>query len=100
MCESCPEGNTSFYLPDEGGGILYLLYLCILVLYRKLQALHGLQGLLGCEGDTILDAFCGTGTSCIASIMLKRDYVGVEISKEYHEIALKRVEYFRRKRAA
>lgn len=52
------------------------------------------------EGDIVLDPFCGTGTTCIAAMMLKRDYIGVEISKEYHEIALKRLEYFRRKKAA
>ncbi len=47
------------------------------------------------EGDVILDPFCGAGTTCIAAMMLKRGYVGVEISREYHEIALKRLEYFR-----
>jgi DNA modification methylase len=47
------------------------------------------------EGDIVLDPFCGTGTTCIAAMMLKRDYLGVEISKEYHEIALKRLEYFK-----
>jgi DNA modification methylase len=52
------------------------------------------------EGDIVLDPFCGTATTCIAAMMLKRDYVGVEISKEYHEIALKRLECFRRKKAA
>jgi site-specific DNA-methyltransferase (adenine-specific) len=52
------------------------------------------------EGDIVLDPFCGTGTTCIASMMLKRDYLGVEISKEYNKIALKRLEYFKRKKAA
>jgi hypothetical protein len=51
-------------------------------------------------GDIVLDPFSGTGTTSIASMMLKRDYVGIEISPEYHEIALKRLEYFRRKKAA
>lgn len=46
-------------------------------------------------GDIVLDPFCGTATTCIAATILKRDYVGVEISKEYQEIALKRLEYFR-----
>ena len=52
------------------------------------------------EGDIVLDPFCGTGTTCIAAMMLNRDYLGVEMSKEYHEIAERRLEYFRRKRAA
>ena len=52
------------------------------------------------EGDIVLDPFCGTGTTCIAAMMLNRDYIGIEISPEYHEIALKRLEHFRRKKAA
>jgi DNA modification methylase len=47
------------------------------------------------EGDIVLDPFSGTGTTCIVAMMLKRDYIGIEISPEYHEIALKRLEYFR-----
>jgi site-specific DNA-methyltransferase (adenine-specific) len=52
------------------------------------------------EGDIVLDPFCGTGTTCIAAMMLRRDSLGIEISREYHEIAMKRLEYFRRKKAA
>jgi DNA modification methylase len=33
-------------------------------------------------------------------MILKRDYFGIEISLEYHEIALKRLGHFRRKKAA
>lgn len=47
------------------------------------------------EGDIVLDPFCGTGTTCIAAMMLKRDYLGVEISNEYHDIALRRIENYR-----
>ena len=52
------------------------------------------------EGDIVLDHFCGTGSTCISAMMLKRDYIGIEISPEYHEIALKRLDHFRRKKAA
>jgi site-specific DNA-methyltransferase (adenine-specific) len=52
------------------------------------------------EGDIVLDPFCGSGTTCTAAMMLKRDFIGIEISPEYHEIALKRIEHFRRKKAA
>jgi DNA modification methylase len=51
-------------------------------------------------GDIVLDPFSGTGTTSIAAMLLKRDYVRIEISPEYHEIALKRLEHFRRKKAA
>jgi DNA modification methylase len=52
------------------------------------------------EGDIVLDPFCGSATTCIAAMMLKRNYIGIEISQEYHEIALKRLGNFRRKKAA
>lgn len=52
------------------------------------------------EGDIVLDPFCGSATTCIAAMMLNRDYIGIEISPEYHEIALKRLEHFRRNKAA
>lgn len=52
------------------------------------------------EDDIVLDPFCGSATTCIAAMMLKRDFIGMEISPEYHEIALKRLEHFRRKKAA
>jgi DNA modification methylase len=56
---------------------------------------------MGCrEGNIVLDPFCGSGTTCIAAMMLKRDFIGIEISTQYHEIALKRLEHFRRKKAA
>jgi site-specific DNA-methyltransferase (adenine-specific) len=51
-------------------------------------------------GDIVLDPFSGTGTTSIAAMLLKRDYIGIEISPEYHEIALKRLDHFRRKKAA
>jgi DNA modification methylase len=44
------------------------------------------------EGDIVLDPFCGAGTTCIAAMMLNRDYIGIEISPEYREIALKRLD--------
>lgn len=43
------------------------------------------------EGDTIVDPFLGTGTTAIASELNKRKYVGYEISKEYCQIAKKRI---------
>ena len=43
------------------------------------------------EGDTILDCFVGSGTTAKACKELKRNFLGCEISKEYYEMALKRV---------
>jgi hypothetical protein len=41
--------------------------------------------------DIILDPFCGSGTTCIAALQLGRQYIGIEIEKEYCEIAQKRL---------
>jgi site-specific DNA-methyltransferase (adenine-specific) len=52
------------------------------------------------EGDVVLDPFSGSGTTCIAAMMLTRDFIGIEISSEYHQIAMKRLEHYRRQMAA
>jgi len=41
--------------------------------------------------DLILDPFCGSGTTCLAAKMLGRDYIGIDISEEYCEIARMRL---------
>jgi site-specific DNA-methyltransferase (adenine-specific) len=39
----------------------------------------------------ILDPFCGSGTTCVAAKMLGRDYIGIDISEEYCQIARDRI---------
>ena len=43
------------------------------------------------EGDIILDPFMGSGTTAVACKLLKRNFLGCDINKEYVEIANKRV---------
>jgi DNA modification methylase len=43
------------------------------------------------ENDIVADFFLGSGTTCIASKELNRQYIGFEIDKEYYEIAKKRL---------
>lgn len=43
------------------------------------------------DKETILDPFCGTGTTCVAAKMERRNYIGVEISKKYCDIANERL---------
>src|SRR4030043_21060 len=38
-------------------------------------------------GDTVLDPFCGTGTTLIAALRYKRNSIGVEIDPEYCRMA-------------
>jgi DNA modification methylase len=43
------------------------------------------------EGDLILDPFVGSGTTQIACEQLKRNSIGIEISKEYCNVAFQRL---------
>jgi site-specific DNA-methyltransferase (adenine-specific) len=45
--------------------------------------------------DIILDPFMGSGTTAISALKSDRNYVGYEISKEYIELAEKRIEPFK-----
>lgn len=42
-------------------------------------------------GMTVLDPFCGTGTTLLAAKRLKRKYIGADISKEYVQRAISRL---------
>ena len=44
------------------------------------------------EGDVVLDPCIGSGTTAIACINTKRNYIGFELEKEYYELAIKRIE--------
>jgi DNA modification methylase len=43
------------------------------------------------EGDTVLDPFLGSGTTGMAAKSLKRGFIGVELNKEYYELAEKNI---------
>jgi site-specific DNA-methyltransferase (adenine-specific) len=43
------------------------------------------------EGDVVLDPFVGSGTTLIAAIRLHRKAIGIEISDEYIDLALRRL---------
>jgi len=43
------------------------------------------------EEDVILDPMCGSGTVCIVAKKLNRNFIGIDISKDYCELAERRV---------
>ena len=43
------------------------------------------------EGDIIYDPFIGLGTTAMSAVMLKRNYIGSEISAEYTKLANERI---------
>jgi len=44
------------------------------------------------EGDTVLDPYMGSGTTGIACAKLSRKFIGIEIEREYFDIACERIE--------
>ncbi len=60
-----------------------------LKLMRELIAVHTNQG------QTVLDPFMGSGTTGVAATSLGRNFIGIELEKEYFQIAKKRLESVR-----
>lgn len=58
---------------------------------KPLSLMHKLVKLCSEEGETILDVFCGSGTTLLAAKNLGRRAVGVEREERYCEIAAKRL---------
>lgn len=44
------------------------------------------------EGDIVLDPFMGGGTTPLAAAMENRKYIGIEINREYYDIAKRRIQ--------
>lgn len=49
--------------------------------------------LAGCpKGGTVLDPFCGSGTTGIVSVRNERNFIGIELNPKYAEMSLRRIE--------
>jgi DNA modification methylase len=42
-------------------------------------------------GEVVLDPMCGSGTTCLAAQRLGRQFIGIDISREYTELACRRL---------
>ena len=58
---------------------------------KPVELIKKLIGKSSKENDVVLDPFCGSGTTCLASKILNRQWVGIDVSPEYCEIARKRL---------
>ncbi len=59
---------------------------------KPLKLIIEMISLFSQEGSLIIDPFIGGGTTAIASHLLGRKWIGIEISKDYCEKAAKRIE--------
>ena len=55
-----------------------------------LQVMKNIIGILP-EDCVIIDPFMGSGTTGVACKELGRDFIGVELDKDYFDIAYKRI---------
>lgn len=51
------------------------------------------------KGETILDPFMGSGTTGVAAVERGRDFIGVELSAKYFEVARWRIEEVEKQQA-
>ena len=59
---------------------------------KPVRLLERLINLVSDKNDIILDPFMGSGTTGVACKHLNRNFIGIELDKEYFEIAKKRIE--------
>ena len=56
-----------------------------------LEVMKNIIGILP-DGVTVIDPFMGSGTTGVACAELRVDFVGIELDKQYFEIAKSRIE--------
>lgn len=61
------------------------------VTQKPLRLMELLIMLVTLKGQTVLDPFAGSGTTCVAAKKLQRHYIGIEIDPNYVNIACQRI---------
>lgn len=56
-----------------------------------LELAYRLVRMFSFQGDTVLDPFCGTGTTMLAAMKASRNSIGVDIDSKYCEMTLRRL---------
>ena len=59
---------------------------------KPLELLLRLVTMCTNEGDTVLDPFCGSGTTGVAAVTLGRKFVGIDLDKDHLALARRRIE--------
>lgn len=58
---------------------------------KPLKLIHRIVSASSNEGDLVVDPFAGCGSTQLTSIMLKRNYIGIELNDDYYNTSLKRI---------
>jgi len=58
---------------------------------KPLLLLEQIIKLVTNEGDIVLDPFCGSGTTCVAAMLLDRKYIGIDKSHEAVKLSITRI---------
>lgn len=59
---------------------------------KPITLLERILSIASCEGDTILDPFCGSGTTLVAAELNGRNSIGIDIAKAACELTEKRLQ--------
>jgi site-specific DNA-methyltransferase (adenine-specific) len=58
---------------------------------KPLELLKRLVAMCTNEGDTVLDPFCGSGTTGVACVLLNRNFIGIDLDQSYLDLSAKRM---------
>ena len=58
---------------------------------KPFEVLRRLISMCSNEGDLVLDPFCGSGTTGVACVLLKRNFIGIDLDKNFLELTSKRL---------
>lgn len=64
---------------------------CVHPTVKPVKLMEWLVKLLSNEGDVVLDIFVGSGTTGCAAVKLNRNFIGIDMSKDYCEYTEKRI---------
>lgn len=95
-------GEKAGYVHEGNGGLFYPKSVlefsnvhhgeeCMHPTQKSVELIRYLVRTYTNEGDTILDATIGSGTTAIAAIREKRHFIGFELNKEYYDKAVERI---------
>ena len=58
---------------------------------KPIPALVQLIRSFSLPGETVLDPFAGSGSTCAAAMLTRRNYIGMELDAEYHRASCQRI---------